>query len=278
MFSLFKKEVKLVCFDIDNTLCDSRSAETEAEAYIIELIAKDINAMQSKNKMRSRNDPHSKTADKNNAKFGSCSSFTLMMIFNEVKHSHLSHDTLPEKYSRELWFKEMFERLDADSNLGISVNSLMSNSEDYERRYWEYFTKRLDNYPNTISTLKTLKSRGMKLASISDSDGKPGIKAGRIKALGLDKYFDYIITGDDTGFNKPAVENWSKLLGLSGMKAKQCMMVGDHPDIDLVTAKKLGFITVWTKQSLNNDSRHDYVDYEIKDIKEILDLLEKISK
>ena len=95
--------------------------------------------------------------------------------------------------------------------------------------------------------------------------------------MGLDKYFDYIITGDDVGKNKPAVENWNQLLKISGFKSQQCIMVGDHPDIDLITAKKLGFITVWTKQSINTDLHEKYVDYEIHDIKEIIDVVKKLT-
>jgi FMN phosphatase YigB (HAD superfamily) len=100
----------------------------------------------------------------------------------------------------------------------------------------------------------------------------------RMKLVGLDKYFDYIITGDDVGLNKPAVENWNNLLNLSGLKAKQCIMVGDHPDIDLFTAKKLGFITVWTKENINTDLHYNYVDYEIRSINELINIYEKLSR
>jgi putative hydrolase of the HAD superfamily len=104
------------------------------------------------------------------------------------------------------------------------------------------------------------------------------MKETRIKNLGLDKYFDYVVTGDDIGLNKPAVENWNKLLEMSGLKPKQCIMVGDHPDVDLITAKKLGFITVWTKQNINTDLHQKYVDYEIHDIKEVVDIVNKLNK
>jgi HAD superfamily hydrolase (TIGR01509 family) len=265
MFSFLKKDIKMACFDIDNTLCDFASAETVTEVYMSEIIADDIMKLQSK-------------AKKNRIIQNPCSALTILKVFTEVKNNHLYSDLKPQTYSRLLWFKETIQRLDDTTNLDISINALNLNVESYEKIYWEEIIKKCKNYPNTISVLTFLKSKGIKLSTITDSDGKRGMKDSRIKKLGLDKYFDYIITGDDIGLNKPAVENWNKLLEVSKLNAKQCIMVGDHPDIDLITAKKLGFITIWTKQNINTDLHQKYVDYEIHDIKEVVDIVEKINK
>lgn len=264
MFWPFKKDIKLVCFDIDNTLCDFASAESEIEAQIAEIISKDIHKLQSKVKGR-------------NALKNPCSPFTVIRAFHEVKSNNLYHSLEPDTYSRKLWFKKTIEMLDDSMSLGIDANRLMLHSEAYEKKYWDEINVRLKNYPHTIQVLESLKSRDIKIATITDSDGIKGMKERRIKILGLDKYFDFIITGDDIGLNKPAVENWDKLLELSGLKGKECMMVGDHPDVDLVTAKKLGFTTVWTKEHLNNDLHRNYIDYEIKDIIEIIRIVDKIN-
>ena len=266
MFSWFKNDIKMVCFDIDNTLCDYMGAEAQTEAYIIEVIFKDIRKLQSKNRLRSKDSS------------GAISKFTLLRMLTDIKNSYVHKDLSPQHYSRELWFKELFERSDLEMNLGISMNSLIRDAKDYETKYWKYFDSRLKNYPNTLFTLETLKSSGLKLASVSDSDGKAGIKLGRIKVLGLDKYFDYNVTSDYTGENKPAVSNWELVLKLSGLKAKDCMMVGDHPDVDLVNAKKMGFRTVWTKEGIGMDLHYRFVDYEIKDIKELIGIVEKINE
>jgi putative hydrolase of the HAD superfamily len=268
MFWFSKKEVKLVCFDMDDTLCDSKSAETEAEVYLLEHVTKDIKDMQSKNK---------KTRHANRFETSSCSAFTLLNIFNEVKKSHLHLDISPEGFSRAKWLMETFERVEADHDLGISMNSLMKNVDDYEMKYWEYFNRKVKLYPNTVFTLERLRSKGIELAMLTDSDGKKGIKAERIAKMALGKYFDYIIISDDTGKNKPSIENWQHLLKLSGLDARQCVMVGDHPDIDLMSAKKLGFITVWTKESLRNDMHIKYVNYEITDIKDIIRITDRIN-
>jgi putative hydrolase of the HAD superfamily len=297
MFSLFKKalkkEIKLICFDLDNTLCDFATAESEAEAFMAELIYRDIKNLLMDTK-------------KNNSFKSSLTTFDILKIFNDVKKEYLYRDFKTDSYSRMTWFKVTLEQLDEKLSIDINspielinsknnskinsqnnikhnkrnsrnkfrINSLI-NPAYYEKIYWEQINKKLKNYPGTFETLQYLKSGGFKLATITDSDGLKGMKDFRLKILGLDKYFDYIITGDDIGLNKPAIENWNKLLELSKLRGSQCMMVGDHPDIDLITAKKLGFITVWTKQNLYTELHQKYVDFEIRDIKGIVDILNK---
>ncbi len=266
MFSIFKKEIKLICFDLDNTLCDSNSAEVETESIMVQFLEKEIHKMQLKNGAKLAKD------------CDVCSAFTIMKVFNEIKNYYLHNSFEPGKYSRSLWFSETLEKLDETKNLGISVNKLILNSDSYEKKYWNNYSKLLKNYPSTVLVLESLKSSGFKLALVTDSDGKRDIKMMRLKNLGLEQYFDYIVTSDDVGFNKPDPRNWEEVLKLSGFNAKQGIMIGDHPDVDLVSAKVLGFITIWTKQSLNNDVHHKYVDYEIKDINEVLDIVRKIAK
>jgi len=280
MFSWFKKksikDIKLICFDIDNTLCDFATAETLAEALIMEMISKDIQKLQSKNLMNVKNIKNKKNK-KERKVLRSYSAFDIMKIFNDVKTYHMHNGTTPERYSRLLWFKETLERVDVEINLGVNLNRIISHVKSYEEKYWDSMIKNIKNYPNTVTALTYLKSKGLKLATITDSDGRKDIKMIRLKHMGLDKYFDYIITTDDTGFTKPAEINWINLLKISELKASQCVMVGDHPEIDLITAKKLGFITVWTKQNINTDLHQNYVDYEIHDIKEIIDIVKKIN-
>ena len=42
-------------------------------------------------------------------------------------------------------------------------------------------------------------------------------------------------------------------------------------------AKKLGFLTVWSKEHIHSDLHLRYVDHEITDIRQLLDILQKYS-
>ena len=249
-----RKEVKLICFDLDNTLYDFGSAEAEAEAHLAEIIHRDIFAKKKNHSLKA---------------------VDILRIFNEIKKSHMHYDTEPEKFSRALWFRETLDRL----NLRLKSADLKKYSLRYEKEYWGHLLPRIRLFPNTVATLESLKASGKyRLATITDSDGRKDLKINRIKAVGLDKYFDYIITTDDTGKNKPAIENFEHLLKMSGLDAEGCVMVGDHPEVDLINAKRAGLVTVWTKEHLNNDMHHNYVDYEIDEIGKLLDVLKKIER
>lgn len=239
MFNFLRRQkLKLICFDLDNTLYDFGSAEAETEAHISEILSKKIGK---------------RTID-------------ILRVFNEVKKSHLHIDRLPEMYSRRLWIEETLNRLNKKMKF--------SYVKKIEEEYWKYLAKRIKLFPETLHVLASLRKK-YKIACISDSDGIKRIKMERIKALGLDKYFDFFITTDDTGKNKPAIENWEHLLKISGFSGRECMMVGDHPDMDLLCAKNLGFVTVWTKEHIPTTIHFKYVDYSIKNIGEVLKIVEK---
>jgi putative hydrolase of the HAD superfamily len=241
--------VLLICFDLDNTLYDYSAAESEAEAYIAEELCKKF----FKKKLKP---------------------IEVLKVYNDVKNSHMHHDLDPRKFSRELWLAETIEKLRPGQNSRL----IDYYCNQYEKKYWDYLVPRIKLFPNTLSTMDSLKISGKyKLATITDSDGRKDIKMSRIKALDLEKYFDYIITTDDTSKNKPSVENWEYLLKLSGLRGEDCMMVGDHPEVDLISAKKLGFLTVWNKEHINNDQHYRFVDYEISEIGQLLAILKKLS-
>ncbi len=252
-----KKEINLICFDLDNTLEDYGAAESETEAHVAEFINKKIKIISKKKKTSIR-------------------AIDILNIFNEVKHLHLHHALKPEEFSRALWLKKTIEKLNIDEKI---KNKFLNQKEleKLEKYYWDYMTPRLKLFPNSAKLLDELKKTGKyKLALLTDSDGKKEFKIHRINFLDLEKYFDYIITTDITGINKPAIENFEYLLKISSVEGKNCMMVGDHPEVDLINAKKMNFSTVWTKEHIKTDQHLNYVDYEINDIIEVLDVLKKL--
>ncbi|MEM4711087.1 MAG: HAD family hydrolase [Candidatus Woesearchaeota archaeon] len=227
----------MICFDLDNTLANYGLAESETEVYMAEKVSNIVGV---------------KKVD-------------FLRAFFQIKKKYLHKDLNPAFFSRALWFKETFELLNIRGNV---------NFKELEKNYWEYLTPRVTLFPKTLEVLNLLKGK-YKLACLTDSDGEKSIKIERLKRLKIENYFDYVITTDDTGKNKPAAENWEYLLKISGLKGKECMMVGDHPEVDLLNAKRKGFITVWSKEYIYSDIHLKYVDYEIKDIGELLNIIKK---
>jgi len=125
----------------------------------------------------------------------------------------------------------------------------------------------LHPYPGVIETLKSLKKRGLKLAIVSD-----GLRLKvwmRLNAAGLDRYFDTVVTYDDTGKQKPAKEPFLKALSQLRVRPKECLMVGDWPEKDMVGAKACGMKTCWAKYGSRFGKNAD-IDFVLEEVRDIL--------
>ena len=266
---LFKKrKIRVICFDLDNTLCNSGDAEAETEAHISEEIYYILKKVSTKKSLQKKHGKKIKLHD-NNAK-----PIDILRLFNEIKEFHLNSDIEPNGFSRELWISELLERL----AVNINKTDLHTYAKKLENEYWKFFTPRIKLFPQTLNVLKQLKEVGKyTLVMLTNSDGGREFKLGRIRALSLESYFDKIIISNDTSLNKPAIENFEYVINELDVSADECIMIGDHPEVDLINAKKLGFVTVWTKEYLKTDIHQNYVDHEVMDIGQIIDVLKKYN-
>ena len=81
----------------------------------------------------------------------------------------------------------------------------------------------------------------------------------RLKNAKIDMYFKEIISGEE--IMKPSKEAFLKAVGSTS--AKDCLMVGDNYDIDIIPAKKLGIDVLLVSK---------YQKYPVKTIKNIYEL------
>ena len=83
--------------------------------------------------------------------------------------------------------------------------------------------------------------------------------------------------GDSVGVNKPNRKFYNVILKKFKLKAKECVMVGDKPEVDLRLAKRLGMKTVWVKYGAWSeglrDKRFSYVDHVVKDFRKLREIL-----
>jgi HAD superfamily hydrolase (TIGR01549 family) len=234
-------KIAAIIFDFDNTLEDFAPAEAVADVKLANLIAEEYGF----------------------------SPRDFLTTFNTIKKKRIHKDNRAEEYSRILWVTE--------------VLALMGREGDYDfidtcvDTYWKTIEREAKLYPRTKDVLKTLK-RKFPLGMITDSDGNVKIKQSRLKKIGIIPFFKAIVTGDDTSFEKPHLENFTLLCKKLKVRPEHCVMVGDSASRDLAPAKKLKMKTIWTKQSLPRDSKYPWVDYEISDIGEVPGIIEKIEK
>jgi len=79
------------------------------------------------------------------------------------------------------------------------------------------------------------------------TNGKTSIQYGKIDRLGLRHDFDLIIVSEEAGCKKPDPEIFEMALEKLGLRAEQCVYIGDHPVNDIEGASRIGMKTIWMK-------------------------------
>ena len=129
----------------------------------------------------------------------------------------------------------------------------------------------LEPYPHVSEVLFELKRRGIKLAIVSDA---PRLKAWiRLVSMKINHLFDVVVTFEDTKELKPSTKPFEFTFKKLKLKASECLMVGDRPERDIKGAKKIGMLTCFAKYG-NPKAKGSGADYEINDIKELLEIIE----
>jgi putative hydrolase of the HAD superfamily len=130
-------------------------------------------------------------------------------------------------------------------------------------------------YPHVQLTLTELARRGIKMAVVSDAPRLPVWL--RICGLGLQHYFDAVVTFDDTGVRKPDPKPFQKALDYLKLQPSEAIMIGDWAERDMVGAKAVGLKTVFARYGDIQNQQNVVADYEINDIQELLTILPKIN-
>jgi putative hydrolase of the HAD superfamily len=131
-------------------------------------------------------------------------------------------------------------------------------------------------YPHVQMALMELVKRGLKLAVVTDA---PRLQAWlRLCQLNLHHFFDVVITYEDTNKRKPDPEPFEKALETLKVNYHETIMVGDWVERDIVGAKLLGMKSVFARYGDRFDTTNSGADYEIDDILELLDIVDRLYK
>jgi putative hydrolase of the HAD superfamily len=126
-------------------------------------------------------------------------------------------------------------------------------------------------YPHVRLTLTELMKMGIRMGVVSDAPRLPVWL--RIVGLNLHHYFEQVVSFDDTGERKPSPKPFKKILDLMQLEPKECIMVGDWAERDIVGAKNTGMLTAWAKYGNQFDTKVSGADYEIDDIYQLIEII-----
>jgi putative hydrolase of the HAD superfamily len=105
-------------------------------------------------------------------------------------------------------------------------------------------------FADSPKLLQSLKAKGVVLALISD--GPWHTQQNKLRALGLEAYFDHLVFtgahGEDWG--KPSPRAFLEVMGGSGVPAAACVYVADNPGKDFVGPNRLGWYTIRVRETI----------------------------
>jgi putative hydrolase of the HAD superfamily len=145
-------------------------------------------------------------------------------------------------HSRILYFQKMCQFLQINA-LGLPL--------ELEEIYWSTFLKKIELLPDSIRFLEFLKSQHVKTAIVTDLTTP--IQHKKILYLGLASYFDFIVTSEEAGRDKPDPTIFRLALEKLKLQAHDVCMVGDNYDKDIEGAYRLGIDCFWLTNETSSE-------------------------
>lgn len=161
-------------------------------------------------------------------------------------------------HSRLLYLQRTIELLGFDTQIFITL--------DLEQTYWRTFLSQSSLFPDVKEFLVDIKSDGIRTAIITDLTAQ--IQFRKIVYFQLDSFFNYVVTSEEAGFDKPHAQPYQIAINKLNIPAEEIWMVGDNAIADVEGANKFNMITLqkahagvecFTKGSRCPDFKfHDY--------------------
>ena len=144
-------------------------------------------------------------------------------------------------HSRLLYFQRTIENLGFNTRIFLAL--------DLEQTYWREFLSATRLFPGVKEFLSKLKDAGIKTANITDLTAQ--IQFRKIVYFGLDEYFDYVVTSEEAGADKPNIKPFSMALHKLKVPPQEVWMIGDSACCDVVGANNSNMISFQMGKSYN---------------------------
>lgn len=170
------------------------------------------------------------------------------------------------RYNRDLWWQQLVDQLAPHTNLTSNLIDRLSEE------YWQTYEDAAVPYPDAVETLLYLSQKEYCLGLVSDTDGKIGHKAERMRRLDFYELFDVcIVSGDETAELKPSGIPFLLAADRLGVPPKACVVVGDKPFADIAGGKRADMITVLiVRRRWKTDIEADYEFTSLRELRTIL--------
>ena len=147
---------------------------------------------------------------------------------------------------------------------------------DFEQTYWRTFLQSCKLFPNLRELLNKLNNLNIQTAIITDLNSQ--IQFRKIIFFGLEQYFDYVVTSEEAGFDKPSKAPFELALKKLDLLPNECWMIGDNLNADILGGKKCGLTTLYKYESKDESKIENIIpDASFNDYNKIISLIQKIG-
>ncbi len=168
-----------------------------------------------------------------------------------------------QKQADEIVIENVFKKMAFLQEVEVSDTVI----EDICHFFRASSTKHIRLYPWTIPMLENLKKEGKKIILLSNAQRV--FTAPELQKLDIEKYFDRIFISSDKGVKKPNPAFFNIMLTECGLDAKDCLMVGNDENCDIVGAHKAGMDGFYIHTKISPEyTGEGNAEYEVLDIDE----------
>lgn len=140
-----------------------------------------------------------------------------------------------------VWKDKVYQTLVTEFEIrGITWQKLLG---DYEIEFQFHCVP----FPGLIEMLSVLKQQDYSLGIVTNGLGQ--FQTRSIAGLGIRDYFDAILISEIEQVRKPQLEIFQRAMARLHVSATNSIFVGDHPEADILGAKKAGMQAIWKRSS-----------------------------
>ena len=171
-------------------------------------------------------------------------------------------------HNRLLYLQKVLELMGLGSQLLLAL--------DFEQTYWRTFLSSAELFPEVKDLLDEVRLLGIPTAIVTDLTAQ--IQFRKMVYFGLDHYFDYIVTSEEAGFDKPNEAPFKIALEKMQPQGDCVWMIGDNPINDIMGARVA--INAMTFQKIHAGvevgSEESRADVKFKNFSDLRKLLAKL--
>lgn len=168
----------------------------------------------------------------------------LMATLNKIRREFWSDPALHRPYRLDLLGSRRTILAEFVMRFGIAEReAAMALGEEMAHHLTETQLGTLTAFPGAIEAVRELRARGVKLALITNGEGREQRR--KIERFALAPLFDCVIVEGEFGKGKPDPEVYYHALNELDAAPHEAWMVGDNLEWEVAVPKQLGLYTVW---------------------------------